>query len=54
LEMSHQVVKLVMRFFVADTTCAKLQRAHLAPVMYLRNLYHLINNHLRERSEGTF
>jgi len=37
-----------MRFFVADTTCAKLQRAHLAPVMYLRNLYLSINNLSKE------
>jgi hypothetical protein len=44
LEMYHPAVKLDMKFFVEDTICAKLQRALLVPVMYLRNLYLSINN----------
>jgi hypothetical protein len=46
--MYHRAVKLVMKFYVVVITCAKLQRAHLAPVMYLRSLYRLINNHIKE------
>jgi hypothetical protein len=46
--MFHQAVKLGMKFYVAATTCDKLQRAHLAPVMYLRSLYRLINNSFKE------
>jgi len=39
---------LDMKFCVAGTICAKLQRAHLAQVMYLHNLYRLINKSFKE------
>jgi hypothetical protein len=47
--MYHLEVKLDMKFSVVDTTCAKLQRALLAPVMYLRNLYRSTNNLFKEQ-----
>jgi hypothetical protein len=49
LEMYHLAVKLDMKFFVVDTICAKLQRALLAQVMYLRNLYRSTNNLFKEQ-----